>query len=147
MVTGTQIVVFLVCLLAGSLACKSQNYEAYCYGSGGAADGNRSASNVYLCYQTQATCEKLQSKKARIAEGHEELGLQVGLCERTTTMYCATPTTSGEHLVCGPSQTTCNEVVLAAKSAGRMASECKKMSRADLDGLRKAKDNRRKGKQ
>ncbi len=130
-------------LLGGGIACKSQGYEAYCYASSSQVAGAESSSRVYLCYQGRATCEKLQRQKAKIAKGHKDLGLQVGACEKTTTMYCATPTTEGEQLVCGPSQAACDEVVLAAKSSGRVASDCKKMSRSDLDGLRKAKAERR----
>tara|TARA_R110002096_G_scaffold361075_1_gene554076 strand:- start:14332 stop:14775 length:444 start_codon:yes stop_codon:yes gene_type:complete len=144
MLTRTTCPVFFVGLvmsLVGLLtACSGkQGYEAYCYASGGDGEG---ASKVYLCYQARSTCEKLQSKKAKIAEAHKDL--HVGPCEKTTTMYCATPTTAGEQLVCGPSQASCDEVVGAAKASGRMASDCKEMSRADLDGLRKAEDERRK---
>jgi hypothetical protein len=142
--TRTWLLAFLVCFQAGGLACKSQGYEAYCYGSSSEAEGSANTNKVYLCYQARATCEKLQSKKAKIAEGHKDLGLHVGACEKTTAMYCAKPSTTGEQLVCGPSKATCEEVVLAAKAAGRMASACEKMSRSDLDSLRAAETSRRK---
>ena len=137
---------FLLSALASGAACKSEGYEAFCYGTAGAAvDGDGDgATKVYLCYQARSTCEKLQAKKAKIAEGQPNLGFQVGPCEKTTTMFCATPTADGEQLVCGPSQATCDSVVAAARASGRLASECKKMSRAELDGLRTSEESRRK---
>lgn len=130
------------CVLLSS--CKSSAYEAYCYSSSYQSEDGASTVS-YPCYASQAKCQKRLAAKSK-AQAESSATIELGACEKTSTIHCAEPEAKDGLRVCGPSRAACEEVAAQASGAGNATRECQSMSGEALERMRKDEQARRRSK-